>query len=61
MPNSIPAFVLASGIWVICIAAYNMETPRRPPGEAWIVTSSEKMPSRPMLVRAHVSFRTAAR
>ena len=38
-----------------------METPKRPAGEAWVVTASEKIASRPALVRANVPFKTAAR
>jgi hypothetical protein len=51
--------VAATSIWIICIAAYGMEAPRRPAGEAWVVTSSDKMASRPILVRANVPFQTA--
>jgi hypothetical protein len=59
MPNIWAAAVCAAGIWVIVIAAVNSEPVKRPVGEAWVVTASEKMASRPALVRAHVPFRTA--
>ena len=51
----------AAGLWVIVLAAAHYAPVRRPAGEAWVVTASDKMPSRPMLVRAHVAFKTAAR
>jgi hypothetical protein len=55
------AGVCAAGLWVIVLAAAHYEPVRRPAGEAWVVTASDKMPSRPMLFRAHVAFKTAAR
>jgi hypothetical protein len=51
--------VCSTALWAIVIAAAYFEPIKRPAGEAWVVTASEKMPSRPMLVRAHVPFRTA--
>jgi hypothetical protein len=57
--EALAGLVAATCAWIICIVAYNMETPRRPSGEAWVVTSSDKMPSRPMLVRANVPSKTA--
>ena len=55
------AGVCAAGLWAIVVAAVHYEPVRRPAGEAWVVTASDKMPSRPMLVRAHVPYKTAAR
>jgi hypothetical protein len=60
MPNIIAALICATGLWVICTAAALYEVPKRPPGEAWVVTASEKISSRPMLVRAHIRYQTAA-
>ena len=54
------AVVCATALWVIVIATAYFELVKRPAGEAWVVTASEKMPSRPALVRAHVPFKTAA-
>jgi hypothetical protein len=59
MSNIGAAAVCAAGVWIIVLAAAYFEPAKRPVGEAWVVTASEKMPSRPMLVRAHVPFRTA--
>jgi hypothetical protein len=59
MSSTWAAAVCAAGLWVIVIAAANFEPAKRPVGEAWVVTASEKMPSRPMLVRANVPFKTA--
>jgi hypothetical protein len=61
MPSIWAAVVCATGLWVIVIAAAHYEPGRRAAGEAWIVTASDKMPSRPMLVRAHVPYKTATR
>ncbi len=60
MPNIWAAAVCAAGLWVIVIAGANFEPVKRPVGEAWVVTASEKMASRPTLVRAHVPFKVAA-
>ena len=57
----IAAAVAATVLWVVSVGAFLMETPRRPTGEAWVVTASDKMASRPMLVRANAPFKTAAR
>ena len=54
------AVVCATALWAIVIATAYFEPVKRPAGEAWVVTASEKMPSRPALVRAHVPFKTAA-
>jgi hypothetical protein len=59
MSNLWAAAVCAAGLWVIVFAAANFEPAKRPVGEAWVVTASEKMPSRPTLVRANVPFKTA--
>ena len=60
MSNTIAALVCATGLWLICTAAAVSDFPKRPAGEAWVVTASDKIPSRPMLVRAAVPFQTAA-
>jgi len=54
------ALVCATGLWIACLAAALYGGPQRPAGEAWVVTASDKIPSRPMLVRAHVPVKTAA-
>jgi hypothetical protein len=59
--QSVAALVMATGLWAASAASYALETPRRPAGEAWVVTSSDKIASRPMLMRANVPFKTAAR
>lgn len=59
MSNTIASFVCASVLWVVCTLAAMYDSPRRPAGEAWVVTASDKMSSRPMLVRANVPFQTA--
>jgi hypothetical protein len=61
MSGAWAAVVCATGLWVIAVAAAHYEPVRRPAGEAWVATASDKMPSRPMLVRAHVLYKTAAR
>jgi hypothetical protein len=57
MPNTVAAFVCATALWVMFAVAASYDSIKRPAGEAWVVTASEKMPSRPMLVRAHVPHR----
>lgn len=57
----IAAAVAATVLWVVSMGAFLMETPKRPAGEAWVVSASEKIASRPALVRANVAFKTAAR
>jgi hypothetical protein len=59
MPNLWASLVCATGIWVVCTAAAIFDVPKRPGGEAWIVTASDKIASRPMLVRAAVPFKVA--
>jgi hypothetical protein len=61
MSDAWAAVVCATGLWVIVVAAAHYEPAKLRPGEAWVVTASDKMPSRPMLVRAHVAYKTAAR
>jgi hypothetical protein len=62
MSSEVMAAALAATVlWVVSVAAFLMETPKRPTGEAWVVTASEKIASRPTLVRANVPFKTAAR
>ena len=56
----VAAGVAATVLWVVSVGAFLMETPKRPAGEAWVVTASEKIASRPALVRANVAFKTAA-
>ena len=57
----IAAAVAATVLWVVSVGSFLLETPKRPAGEAWVVTASEKIASRPVLVRANVPFKTAAR
>ena len=53
--------VAATVLWVVSVGAFLMETPKRPARDAWVVTASEKISSRPALVRANIPFKTAAR
>ena len=59
--NVIAAAVAATVLWVVSVGSFLMESPKRPTGEAWVVTASDKIATRPMLVRANVPFKTAAR
>ncbi len=59
MSNLWAAALCAAGLWLICTAAVIYEFPKRPTGEAWVVTASDKSPSQPMLVRAAVPFKVA--
>jgi len=54
------AVACATGLWVIATAATYYEPAKRTAGEAWVVTASDKIASRPMLVRANVPYRVAA-
>ncbi len=54
------AFACATGLWVIAVAATYYEPAKRPAGEAWVVTASDRIASRPTLVRANVPYRVAA-
>ena len=56
----IAAAVAETVLWVVSVGAFLMESPKRPAGEAWVVTASDKIASRPVLVRANVPFKTAA-
>jgi hypothetical protein len=60
MSNHWAAVVCSTGIVIAGLAAAVYGGPRRPAGEAWVVTASDKMASRPMLMRAHVPVQTAA-
>src|SRR5215210_5173266 len=60
MPNTVAALVCASALWFLFTAAANYDVVKRPAGEVWVVTASEKLPSRPTLVRAHLRLQTAA-
>jgi hypothetical protein len=48
-------------LWIVFIGTANYDVVRRPTGEAWVVTASEKNPYRPALVRANVRFDAASR
>ena len=60
MSNLVAGFICATVLWVSCTLIAFTNPPRRSPGEAWVVTASDKISSRPMLVRAHVPFQTSA-
>ena len=60
MSNSVAALVCASALWIIGTVTVTFEVAKRPAGEAWVVTASDKNPYRPALVRANVRFDTAA-
>lgn len=60
MSDSIAALVCATGLWLACTVSATFDLAKRPAGEAWVVTASEKNPFRPALVRANVRFDTAA-
>jgi hypothetical protein len=60
MSNLWASLVCATVLWAVGTAAVVFDFPKRPVGEAWIVTASDKMASRPMLVRAAVPFKVAA-
>jgi hypothetical protein len=59
MSNLWAALVCATGLWAIA-GFTTFEPVKRPAGEAWVVTASEKIRSRPILVRAHVPYQTAS-
>ena len=59
MSNTAAAFVCATLLWVVCIGVAVYGPLKRPAGEAWVVTASEKNPHHPTLVRANVRFDTA--
>jgi hypothetical protein len=56
----VAAAVAATVLWVVSVGAFLADSPKRPAGEAWVVTASEKIASRPTLVRANVPFKTAS-
>jgi hypothetical protein len=58
MPNTVAAFVCATALWVMFGVAASYHLVKRPAGEPWVVTASEKKPSRLSLVRAQVPFQT---
>jgi hypothetical protein len=59
MCNLWAAAVCATASWAIGVAAAIYEPARPPVGEAWVVTASDKISTRPTLVRAHVPVTTA--
>jgi hypothetical protein len=48
------ALACSTALWPIGISATYFEPAKRPAGEAWVVTASDKIASRPMLIRAHM-------
>jgi hypothetical protein len=60
MSGTWAALACATGLWVIATATTYYEPAKRPAGEAWVVTASDRLPSRPMLVRANVPYRVTA-
>ena len=58
MPNPVAAFVFATALCAMIAVAASYDLVKRPAGEPWVVTASEKMP-RLSLVRAQVPFQTA--
>jgi hypothetical protein len=54
------SLVGATVVWFACGFAYVSGQPRPGAGVAWVVTGSDKVASRPMLVRANVPYRVAA-
>jgi hypothetical protein len=61
MSNAWAALACATAFWAIGVWAAYFEPARRPAGEAWVVTASDKIASRPMLIRAHVPFTVVRR
>jgi hypothetical protein len=57
MSSTSAALAFATGLWVIAIGATYYQPAKRPAGEAWVVTASDRIASRPMLVRANVPYR----
>jgi hypothetical protein len=60
MSSTWAALACATGLWVIAAAVTYYDEPIRPAGEAWVVTASDRIASRPTLVRANVPYRVAA-
>jgi hypothetical protein len=52
--------ILAAGVWIAFGWAMVGESPMTPRGFAWVVTGSEKVASRPELVRVHMPVQVAA-
>ena len=44
MPNTVAAFVCATALWVMFAVAASYDLVKRPAGEPWVVTASERMP-----------------
>ena len=59
MSSTSAALAFATGLWVIAIGATYYQPAKRPAGEAWVVTASDRIANRPTLVRAHVPFKVA--
>jgi len=60
-PSQIVAGVVsATVVWLTCGFAYISNTPSQGVGAAWVVTASEKIATRPALVRANVAYKVAA-
>jgi hypothetical protein len=57
MSNIAAALICASALWAIFAVAALYEFPKRAPGEAWVVTASDEIATRPALVRANVARR----
>ena len=53
--------ILALGIWVTFAIAMVGPSPIKPTGHTWVVTGSEKISSRPDLVRAALPVMVAER
>jgi hypothetical protein len=60
MTDAWAAGVCALAMWAIVIGSAYFGPVRRPAGEAWVVTASEKMADRPTLVRANIPYQAAA-
>jgi hypothetical protein len=48
----VPGAVFAAAVWVIFAVAMIGPSPIKPNSHIWVATSSEKVPSHPILVRA---------
>ena len=53
--------ILALGIWITFAVAMIRPSPIKPAGHAWVVTGSEKISSRPDLVRVALPLMVAER
>ena len=58
--DTLAGLVFATGFWIIaaCALAWG---PNEPKGHIWTLTSSDQIPSRPMLVRAAYPRAVASR